>query len=97
MRLRTRLTVIVALAAMTTGCSRERIVRIGWDRPDVPPDRYRILIDGHLVQEIPPPPLSAACHCFTASVSVPLGPHTLQVVAYNVRGGASPPVTVTVQ
>ena len=95
--MRPRLIAIVAVAAMTMGCSRERAVRIAWDRPVVVPDRYRILVDGHLVQEIPPPPLSAACHCFTASVSVPRGPHAIQVVAYNVRGGASPPVTVTVQ
>jgi hypothetical protein len=95
--MRPRLTVIVAVATLATACSREQIVKVAWDRPAVAPDRYRIFVDEHLVQEIPPPPVSAACHCLTASVSVPRGPHTIQIVAYNFRGGSSPPATLTVR
>jgi hypothetical protein len=92
-----KLTALAAIAAMTTGCSRERIVQLGWDRPVVVPDRYRVFIDDRLVREIPPPLLDAACHCLTVSVSVRPGPHTIRIVAYNVRGGISPPATLTVQ
>jgi hypothetical protein len=94
--MRSKLTALAVITAMTTGCSRERIV-LGWDRPVVVPDRYRVFVDDRLVQEIPPPPLNPVCHCLTISFSVSRGPHTIQVVAYNVRGGISPPATLTVQ
>ena len=88
---------IVAVAAFATGCSRERTVKIGWDPPAVAPDRYRIFVDDRLAQEIKPPPLSAACQCLTASVTVSRGPHRIEVVAYSLRGGASPAAVITIR
>ena len=92
------LVVLVSLAPATAACSRDRIVKVGWDPPAVAPDRYWILIDGAVVREIPPPPLNDECRCLMVSVLVPRGPHTLQIVAYSVRDGASAPsASVTVR
>ena len=112
-----RLTIIIAVAALATGCSREappnpevkapenrgalpegeRLVKVGWDRPAVAANRYQILVDDRVVQEIPPPPLDAECRCLLVSVSVPQGTHTVKVVAYSAGGRASIPATLTVQ
>ena len=82
---------IIAVAALATGCARDRIVKIGWDSPAVAPYAYGIVIDAHLVREIPPPPLDVACQCLMVAVPVPRGPHTVQVIAYNAKGDASAP------
>lgn len=89
-------TMIVAAAMLATACSRDRIVKIGWDPPPVMPDRYRILIDGDVMREISPPPVNAECKCLVVFVPVPRGRHVVSVVAYN-AGGVSPSASVTVQ
>ena len=90
--------ITVAVAALATGCSRERIVKVGWDPPAQMPDRYLILVDDKLVREIPPPSINAECRCLIALVSVPRGRHTIKVVASTSRGGNSAPsAAVTVQ
>ena len=94
-----RLIVItVAVAALVAGCSRERIVKVGWDPPARTPDRYLILLDDKVVREIPPPSINPECRCLIAWVSVPRGRHTIMVVASTSKGGRSAPsAAVTVQ
>ena len=92
-----RLRIIIAVAVLAASCSRERIVKLGWDPPAVPVDRYDVFIDDHKVREILPPPLDAACHCLLVWVPVPQGTHVVKVVAYNAEGRASIPATLTVQ
>jgi hypothetical protein len=88
---------IAAAAMLATACSRDRIVKIGWDPPPVMPDHYRILVDGDVVREILPPPLNAECKCLMVFVPVPRGRHIVSVVAYSDNGGVSPSASVTVQ
>jgi hypothetical protein len=103
-----RLRIIVAVAVLATGCSRERepsrpvqesarIVKLGWDPPAVAADHYQVLVDDQMVRETPPPPVDAACQCLLVSVTVPLGTHIVKVVAYTADGRASVPATLTVQ
>jgi hypothetical protein len=103
-----RLGIIIAVAVLATGCSREperdqpvqesvRIVKLGWDPPAVAVDRYQVFVDDHMVQETPPPPVDAACQCLLVSVPVPPGTHIVKVVAYGAGGRASIPATLTVQ
>jgi len=92
-----RVRIIVAVAVLTTGCSRERIVKIGWDPPPVPAARYQVFVDDRMVKEILPPPVDAACQCLLVSVSVPPGAHVVKVVAHSAEGKASTPATLTVQ
>jgi hypothetical protein len=103
-----RLRIVVAVAVLATGCSREpergqpvdgsvRIVKLGWDPPAVAAHRYQVLVDDHMVQETPPPPVDAACQCLLVSVPVPQGTHIVKVVAYSADGHASIPATLTVQ
>jgi hypothetical protein len=87
----------IAAAAVVAGCSRERIVKIGWDQPAATPDGYRIFIDNNLVKEIAPPPFDGACRCLQVAVPVPRGTHTIQVVAYSLTNGASPAASLIVR
>ncbi len=80
-----------------TACRPVRTVAIAWDAPASPPDGYRILIDGQVVLDIPPPPLDPACRCPTIVVPVPRGQHTISVVAYNRAGTSQPSASVVVQ
>jgi hypothetical protein len=49
--------------------------------PGIIPPKYRILIDGHIVKEMPPPESDELCHCMRVQVDVPPGPHALRVEA----------------
>ncbi len=80
----------LVIAIAMTACRPTRTVKLAWDAPATPPDGYRILVDGRVVLDIPPPPLDPGCHCPTVAVPVPRGQHTVSVVAYN-RGGMSKP------
>jgi hypothetical protein len=80
-----------------TACRPTRTVRLGWDTPAVRPDGYRVLIDGHVVMDIPPPPIDPSCHCHTVAVAVPRGQHTVSVVAYNLSGTSPPSASVVVR
>jgi hypothetical protein len=84
-----RILLPVIVIAMTA-CRDARTVKVAWDAPIIPPDGYRILVDGQVVQDIPPPPLDPGCHCLRVAVRVPRGQHTVSVMAYN-RAGPSPP------
>jgi hypothetical protein len=88
---------VIAAGALAASCARERTVKIGWDQPAVMPDRYRIFVDEQMVKEIPPPPVDVGCRCLQASVVVARGSHTIKVIAYDFRNGASPAATLTVR
>jgi hypothetical protein len=90
---------ILLLVLVTTmmACRPTRTVKIAWDAPASPPDGYRILVDGRVVLDIPPPPVDPGCHCLTIAVPVPRGQHTLSVVAYNRGGSSQPSAAVVVQ
>ena len=92
-----RLRIFITVAVLATGCSRDRIVKIGWDPPAVAAARYQVLVDDRVVMETPPPPVDAACQCLVVSVSVPPGPHVVKVVAIGADGNASTPATLDVQ
>lgn len=83
------------LALMATACGKERMIRVAWDAPPVPPQGYRVLVDDRLVMDIPPPALDPSCACQSVTVPVPRGQHVVKVVAYN-QSGESAPNTVTV-
>jgi hypothetical protein len=105
-----RLTIVVAFAVLAAGCSREpntrsvdggssstpRMVKVGWDPPEVPASRYQVFVDDRRVQEISTPVVDAACKCLVVSVPVPPGQHVVKVVAYSSEGQASVPATLTV-
>jgi hypothetical protein len=91
-----RLRIIMAVAVLAVGCSRERMVKVGWDPPAVAADRYQVFVDDRMVKEIPPPPVDAACQCLVVSVPVPTGTHVVKVVAYSAEGRSSVPATLTV-
>lgn len=102
---------MIAVAVLAAGCSREpntqsvetgspstsRIVKVGWDPPDVAAHRYQVFVDDRWVQEISTPVVDAVCKCLVASVPVPPGSHVVKVVAYGSEGQASVPATLTVQ
>jgi len=106
-----RLMIVVGVAVLAAGCSREpntqsaesgssstpRMVKVGWDPPEVPAQRYQVFVDDRRVQETSAPALDAACKCLVVSVPVPPGEHVVKVVAYSSEGRASVPATVTVQ
>ena len=106
-----RLTIVVAFAVLAAGCSREpntqsvesgssstpRMVKVGWDPPEVPASRYQVFVDDRWVQETSAPAVDAACKCLVVSVPVPPGEHVVKVVAYSSEGQASVPATLTVQ
>ena len=84
------LAVVVTTAIALTACrSSETRVKIGWDVPATLPDGYRVFVDQTLVLDTPPPPADPSCNCLALSITLPQGPHSLEVLAYN-RGGVSP-------
>jgi len=91
-----RVIVVMAVLALATGCSRERIVKVGWDPLAVAPDGYRIFLDDREVRNLPPELLDPACQCLLASVPVPGGKHVVSVVAYS-RLGTSPAAKLIVE
>ena len=106
-----RLTIVVAFAVLAAGCSREpntqsvdggssstpRMVKVGWDPPEVPARRYQVFVDDRWVQELSMPEVDDACKCLAVSVPVPPGQHVVKVVAYGPEGQSSVPATLTVQ
>ena len=79
-----------------TACTA-RTVKVAWDAPASRPDGYRILVDGQIVLDIPPPPIDPGCRCLTIAVPVPRGQHVVSVVAYNRTGSSQPSASVVVQ
>jgi hypothetical protein len=77
------------------GCRRDRSVNLEWDAPAVIPDRYRILVDGRTVSEIPPPAIDPSCRCMRSSVRVSPGEHIVRLDACNLNGACTPGPTVT--
>jgi hypothetical protein len=88
--------VLVSLATIAA-CRPARTVKLGWDVPAVLPAGYRILVDDAVVRDIPPPPVDPSCRCFTVSIPVPDGPHTVKVVAYNEFGSSAPSAVAVVK
>src|SRR4051812_6261514 len=66
---------------LSVGCARDRTVTVMWNSPGIIPPKYRILIDGRIVKEMPRPESDALCHCMRVQVEVPPGPHALRVEA----------------
>jgi len=89
--------VLLLIVMAMTGCRPTRTVTVVWDAPASPPDGYRILVDGQVVLDIPPPPIDPGCQCPTITVPVPRGQHTVSVVAYNRAGTSRPSASVVVQ
>jgi hypothetical protein len=75
-----RASVLIAML-LIVACRRERTVKIGWDPPSVPPDHYRVLVDGREVKTFPPPPIDRSCNCMVVQVPVEEGSHTVRVEA----------------
>jgi hypothetical protein len=71
-------------------CRPARTIRLEWDAPALPVSGYRILVDDHVVSEIPAPPLDPSCKCLAVSIPVPSGQHTISVIAYNASGQSAP-------
>jgi hypothetical protein len=84
------LTLSLLIAAFAAGCHRDRTVKVAWDAPAGVVTGYRILVDDHVVLNIPPPPLDPSCKCPTVTVPVPPGEHTITVIAYNQSGQSAP-------
>jgi hypothetical protein len=86
---------VVAASFFPIGCRAQRIVRVGWDAPGVPPHHYRVLVDSRVVMEMPPPVFDKSCQCLRVDVPVPPGRHVIRVEACNQANACSASVEVT--
>jgi len=84
----------VAFAVTTAACNRDRTVTVGWDPPRNMPAKYRVLVDGQVKTEIPPPPEDPTCHCLKVSIVVPSGRHTVRVDACTLENKCTPSAEV---
>jgi hypothetical protein len=88
---------VLLFLVMSAACRPTRMVKLAWDQPAVAPLGYRILVDDHVVLDIPPPPLDPSCKCPTVTVPVPRGQHTVAVIAYNQFGNSAPSAVTVVK
>ena len=72
---------VVVITLGAAACRNQHTVKVAWDAPAVPPDHYRVLVDGREARSFRPPPVDPSCNCMIAEVEVGRGPHAVRVEA----------------